>query len=211
MEKIMWEKLASGIFLFLVMMTATVSMAQDASQDTPQETFKYSPPGCDFKAEFPHEPGFVRRCPSDPTQPCNDVAQYTSRKDFDKTINVEMSCTVLTPEVYETYTRDNLEEIILKLVRDANLPEAPPIEYQVEAENDLKIIGTSGVKTAGYSTKIFVTQIWLTPGSLMTVEGEMSLENGPEGDKEFADILRSIMLVGADQEALEDAPATVAN
>ncbi len=173
-----------------------------------QETYTYSPEGCNFEADFPKEPGYVQRCPSDATQPCYEVAQYTSREDFDKTINVEMSCTLLTPELYETYTRENLEQILYGMVRDANLPEAPPIQFQTEEENNLKIIGTSGIKTAGYSTKIFVTQIWLTPESLMTVDGEMSLENGPEGDKQFADILRSIKIT--DQSAVEVEPEAAA-
>lgn len=197
------DKIIQGFILLFFVIAAPTAIAQEA------ETFKYSPEGCDFKAEFPKEPGLLQRCPSDATQPCYEVAQYTSRSDFDKTINVEMSCTLLTPEVHETYTRENLEQIILNMVRDANLPEAPPIQYQVEEEDNLRIIGTSGIKTAGYSTKIFVSQIWLTPSSLMTVEGEMSLENGPEGDKEFADILRSVTLADEDTSPQEETEAAV--
>ncbi len=156
-----------------------------------QGAYTYAPEGCDFSATFPTEPHFTQRCPSDATQPCYELAQYTHRDEMDKTINVEMSCTLVTPELYKTYTRENLEYILYQMVQDSNLSEPPPISYQ-EEENDLKIISTSGLKTAGFATKIFVTQVWLSKGSLLTVDGEMSLEKGPDGDKLFADILRSV-------------------
>lgn len=155
------------------------------------EAYVYSPEGCDFTATFPFEPGFVRRCPSDKNLPCLEVAQFTDRTDFDQTINVEMICQPIAQEVYKTYTKDNMEAVILNMTRDANLPELPEVTYQ-EEENGLKIAGTSGIKTTGFSTKIFVTQIWVTENSVMSVEGEMSLDHGDEGDKKFADILQSI-------------------
>lgn len=185
------------LFIFMTLMPLHV-MAQEES-----ENYLYSPVGCDFAADFPFEPYIVQRCPSDAREACYDVAQYTHRVNFDQTINVEMSCNLMNTELYETYTQESLEEVLLNLIRDANLPETPPIQYQTEEENNLKIIGTSGLKTAGYSTKIFVSQIWLTPTSMMTVEGEMSIDAGDEGDKEFANILRSIRLVDAEPQDQE--------
>ena len=154
------------------------------------EGYVYSPEGCEFTATFPAEPGFVNRCPSDRTMPCFEVAQFTDRADIDQTINVEMSCQIITEEAYESYNQQNMEDIILNLVRDANLPNEPVVMY--EEQEGMKLSGASGIKTTGFATKIFITQLWVKNGSIMTVEGEMSLEGGEEVDKKFADILHSI-------------------
>ena len=169
---------------------------------TANQGYKYSPPGCDFEATFPGEPGLIKRCPSDATLPCYEVAQYTERAEEGQTINVEMTCTIINSEIYESYNQYTMEQIIYNMVQDANLPEAPPVRYQ-EDEGGLKIVGTSGLKTTGFATKIFVSQAWLKPNSLMTVEAEMSLESDEDGDKKFADILRSIMPIEQPQSAPE--------
>ena len=117
---------AALLFIFCVCLPLGLLQAQETS------SYPYSPEGCAFEAIFPFEPGFTRRCPSDTNQPCFKIAQYTNRSDSGQTINVEMSCTPITQELYHTYNQDNLEILILQMAQNSNLSAPPPVSYQEE-------------------------------------------------------------------------------
>ncbi|MCB9965988.1 MAG: hypothetical protein H6855_07915 [Rhodospirillales bacterium] len=155
-------------------------------------SYTYTPEGCGFTASFPSEPHFTRRCPSDPTLPCLEVARFTSRgEEAHQTFEVEMSCQGISEEVYQSYTKDNLESLVVKMTEKHHLGEVPPVDFDAQ-EDGLKIASSSGLKRAGFSDKIFLSQIWVNPHSVMTIEGEMDLETDEKTEEQFITIMRSV-------------------
>ena len=190
--------------LTLLLLIPVSAMAQDASENSPSapsapvlmqtphklESKKYSPDYCEFTANFPEEPIVNNYCEKedDPTT-CYNLISYTKVLELASTINVEIICNPATPEMFAEFTPAVMEDTVNEMTKK-NTVEI--YDINTREEEGYRQTGLIGKGRKGLDDTIFLSQLWISEKSIMSVEAEMSGVQTDEADHLFADILKSI-------------------
>lgn len=185
--------------LFLTLMFSAPVMAQEAEKQTPAtpettaqtqlDTPKYSPNYCQFTANFPEEPYITRKCDGETKDTCFDLISYTKVFDLSTTINVEIICNPSTPEMYEEFTPQVMEDTVRAMTKDTVIE-----AYEIKGiqEKYYRQTGLLGRGRKGLNDSIYIAQLWIADHSIMSVEAELIGEQSSQSDQHFAQILRGI-------------------
>lgn len=155
------------------------------------DEFVYAPDDCEFKMVFPDEPYAARRCHQKMQDKCDLVTGYTQVFGVDATINFYVTCKPAEPHFRENFTPDIIRTTLLARPGVSSL-EAYDISY---SENDLATMSAllgAGPTPNGQDVMIYVTQIWVGDGSVLSLEGELIGDGVDEADKLFGKILGSL-------------------
>jgi hypothetical protein len=190
--------------LTLLLLIPVSAMAQDALEksssapsepvlmQTPHklESKKYSPDYCEFTANFPEEPIVNNYCEKedDPTT-CYNLISYTKVLELASTINVEIICNPATPEMFAEFTPTVMEDTVNEMTKK-NTVEI--YDINTREEEGYRQTGLIGKGRKGLDDTIFLSQLWISEKSIMSVEAEMRGVQTDEADHLFADILKSI-------------------
>lgn len=151
---------------------------------------KYSPDYCEFTANFPEEPLVNNFCEKeDDPSTCYNLISYTKVLEMASTINVEIICNPATPEMFAEFTPQIMEDTVRKMT-EGNILET--LNINTREEEGYRQTGLIGRGRKGLDDTIYLSQLWVSEQSIMSVEAEMSGVQTEEADKLFADILRSI-------------------
>ncbi len=154
------------------------------------ETQKYSPDYCEFTANFPEEPIVNNYCEKqDDPSTCYNLISYTKVLDMASTINIEIICNPATPEMYAEFTPEVMESTVTEMTKGKVIEQLNINTREAEGYRQTGLIG-KGKK--GLDDSIYLSQLWLSESSIMSVEAEMSGAQSNEADKLFASILQSI-------------------
>lgn len=177
---------------FLLASLCTLSICSSAfaqEAKTKLESPEYSPDFCEFTATFPEEPYKTHKCESDDKSTCYDLISFTKVFDLSATLSVEIICNPSTTAMYQEFTPEVMETTVRAMTKDSVLE-----AYEVKSRQDdqYRQAGLLGRGKKGLDETIYIAQLWIAQGSIMSVEAEISGEQIPEADKMFADILSSI-------------------
>ncbi len=177
---------------FLLASLCTLSICSSAfAQETKTklDTPEYSPDFCEFTATFPEEPYKTHKCEGDDKSTCYDLISFTKVFDLSATLSVEIICNPSTTAMYKEFTPEVMETTVRAMTKDSVLE-----AYEVRSRQDeqYRQAGLLGRGKKGLDETIYIAQLWIAQGSIMSVEAEISGDQIPEADKMFADILSSI-------------------
>jgi hypothetical protein len=189
------KKLIYFIAAFLIFYAAN-ARAED------EKPYIFSPPGCEFSATLPSEPAISKRCPETAKAGCYDVAKYVKVYDYNATINFEFSCNLITEDIRAAYNKETIEAVLTSAVRRKGVDEVPQIFYNEPKSGDTtyKIAAVSGMRKAGVTEKLYIHQLWMGEKSLMLIDAELSEASHIDADKTFAEILKSVHIIGDEEE-----------
>lgn len=190
-------KKATLIALSLFLLPGFV-MAQEEKPNVPVlmktphklESQKYSPDYCEFTANFPEKPLVSNYCEQeDDPSTCYNLISYTKVIEMASTINIEIICNPATPEMFAEFTPAIMEETV-KEISEKNAIETYNISTR--EEEGYRQTGLIGKGRKGLDDTIYLSQLWISEQSVMSVEAEMSGAQTDEVDQLFANILKSI-------------------
>jgi len=150
----------------------------------------YSPEYCAFTVTFPEEPFMIKRCESASPESCYNLISFTKVFDnMDATIKVQIICNPSTKEMYDKLDREAMRTTVQSMVRGEQVT---PIDVNVREEEEYRQAGLLGKGVVGLKESIFISQLWSSPNSLMSVEAELIGQPLEQADTQFAAILKSI-------------------
>ena len=163
--------------------------APEATEEAQIATPKYSPDYCQFTANFPEEPYITHKCDGEGMETCFDLISYTKVFDLSTTITVEIICNPSTPEMYEEFNPQVMEDTVRAMTKDTVIE-----AYEIKGiqEKEYRQTGLLGRGRKGLNDTIYIAQLWIANNSIMSVEAELIGEQSDESDKHFAQILRGI-------------------
>lgn len=173
-------------FFALLVMTSYV-LAQEESEKL--ETLKYSPDYCQFTASFPEEPNVSHRCEGETEDTCYNLISYTKVIDLSSTVSIEIICNPTTPGMYEEFTEEVMDRTVRAMTSETVIQTYEVNTRQGDGYRQTSLVG-QGRK--GLYDTIYMAQLWVADGSIMSVEAELSGENNEAADALFASILRTI-------------------
>ena len=163
----------------------------------------YAPEGCEFQMTFPEAPYTSRRCrPNDPSQ-CDVITSYTKVFGVSHTMNFYVSCKPTERDVFNDYDREILRTTLIGMAGKSNLE---TFETSFDDDENVRrgsLLG-AGESHNGKNTLLYMGQIWVGHGSVMTVEGELIGDQTDDTDKQFADIMRTLTTKKPTPESPED-------
>lgn len=196
-------------FIIVFSSTAQAESTNESKETSPPETsinfpiaYRYQPDHCDFTAAFPEKPLISEQCETkDDPASCFKLVSYTKVFDMASTIKVDVICNPSTPEMYEHFTPQIMENTISEMVKD-NIHKT--FSVSSSQKDGYRLSGLVGQGRKGLHDTLLIAQIWLSEKSIMSVEAEVSGPNIPEIDAIFAGILNNIgyaaeMNITADQ------------
>lgn len=152
-------------------------------------------PHCAFTATFPEQPYTTKRCTQPKAQDlsggreCYDVATYTQVYDMTTTVSISMSCNQSSKHAYEQYD-EGVMRAVLEGMAGRNALNDTSIGYK--DLGDVHMAALSGTGQTGRQHQIYIAQLWVSEGSILSVEAQLIGEGRPDADKTFTEILRSI-------------------
>ncbi len=173
-----------------ILITMTSHAQSEDEQPKKMEGTVYSPEYCSFSAQFPEEPFIGKKCETEAEESCYNLISYTKVFEaLSASINFEIICNPSTPEFFTQFTEDVMKRTVKEMTKDAVVE-----SYEVMTREDVNYRQASlvGQGKKGLYDTIYIVQIWLTEGSIMSVQAEMSGEQSEEADELFAKILGSI-------------------
>ncbi len=153
--------------------------------------FVYSPEGCDFQITFPGEPFATRRCHDQMKDKCSLMTSYTQVFDLDATVNFYVSCTPSAKNFRKDFTPDLMRTSLLARPGIENL-EVYDISYNETDNATMAALLGAGNSANGNNEILYVTQLWVGNGSVLTLEAELIGKQTEKSDRLFADILQSL-------------------
>ncbi len=190
----------TAIFLSLSLLILPVAAIAQENAAPPQpvlmetpyklENKKYSPDYCEFTANFPEEPIVNNYCEKqDDPSTCYNLISYTKVLDMASTINIEIICNPASAEMYAEFVPQVMEETVREMTKKSAVE---TYDIKTREEEGYRQTGLIGKGSKGLDDTIFLSQLWISEKSIMSVEAEMSGAQSAEADQLFADILRSI-------------------
>lgn len=189
------------LLAILLLLIAHPALAQDQAAQAPAEpqvtleprkldTPNYSPDYCQFTVTFPTEPFMTRKC-EDPNNEstCFNLISYTQVFDLDTTVRFEIICNPATPEMYEQFTEEVMEDTV-KAMTQGTVVETYNLSTQ--QQDGYRNTGLVGQARKGLDESLLITQLWVADQSIMSVEAEISGAQRDDADQLFADILNTI-------------------
>ncbi|MGH1455165.1 MAG: hypothetical protein ACRBDI_00115 [Alphaproteobacteria bacterium] len=208
----------AALFTTLLLLLPVSAMAQEATpaqtpsatapilMETPHklETTKYSPDYCEFTANFPEEPIVNNYCEveGDPST-CYNLISYTKVFDMTSSINIEIICNPATPQMYAEFTPEVMESTVSEMTKEKLIEQ---FNINTREAKGYRQTGLIGKGKKGLDDSIYLSQLWISESSIMSVEAEMSGAQSVEADKLFADILHSIGYTKEIETPTEEAP-----
>jgi len=151
----------------------------------------FSPDYCDFQISFPEAPREPRRCPAEANGKCYRLNQYMKVYDLKTSIDVSVTCVPSNPQKFNRYNEPIMRAALNGMVKRANV-ESFDIGYFEGA--DYKSASLNGSGGEGRNAKIYSSQIWSGPNSVMTVEATLNGPSHPNADTDFATILQTLVV-----------------
>lgn len=182
-----------------ILCAAMPALSQDAQDtDAAEETTElqshahtYSPEGCDFEITFPQEPYNTRKCHPDFKDQCDIMSSFTKVYDMESTLSFYVTCNPTAEGEYHQYNQDILRTMLI--ARAGNRLKTKETAYKEQDGIKMSSIIGAGQSPAHKNNVIlYISQVWISQNSLMTVEGELIGDASPRADSDFADILRSL-------------------
>ena len=169
-----------SLFMFILLLAIPAAHAED---------YIYAPENCAFTMTFPSEPYISRHCnPLDPKD-CQRVTSYTKVFDMNTSVNFSVTCNPLEEAMFERYTTPVMETALTAMASAKDVNEYETGSQQKDTIKQSVLMGTG---QTGNSDMLYVSQIWLSPTSLMTLESELIGNPTEEQEEHFALILRSV-------------------
>ena len=174
-----------SLFLLILMLAIPAAHAED---------YIYAPENCAFTMTFPSEPYISRHCnPLDPKD-CQRVTSYTKVFDMNTSVNFSVTCNPLEEAMFERYTTPVMETALSAMASAKDVNEYETGSQELDGIKQSVLMGTG---RTGSSDKLYVSQIWISPNSLMTLESELIGDPTEEQEDHFARILRSVQVKGS--------------
>lgn len=167
----------------------TEEPATTGAEQTEPSSFRYAPDHCDFEITFPEEPYTSRRCPEGPEGRCYKLSSYTMVFDMATTVDVSVTCNPLQPGEYERYDENVMRAALRGMV------ERNGVDHHTISFNDtgsIRQATLTGSGRIGRKEKIYTSQLWVGPASILTLEAELVGSTHHEADQIFSNILQSL-------------------
>jgi len=154
--------------------------------------YKVDIEGCDFEMAFPSEPFTTRRCHPMMQDRCDLMNSFTKVYDLEATINFYYSCKPIEQAQRVNFTQDAVQIMMVSRPGVSNL-ETYEMTFDSDNENYSRgaLLG-AGPSPNGQDVMIYMTQIWVSDKSVLSLEGELIGAQHEEADKIFSEILYSM-------------------
>jgi hypothetical protein len=153
----------------------------------------YSPEGCGFTVTLPTEPVTLRRCHPDLSDKCDLRTSYTQVFGLDTTLNIFVKCEAADEKLYDDYSTDLMRTTLIAMAG------SPVRQYQTDA-NEMEnhktamLIGTGMATNSDGKELLYISQIHVGQGSVLTIESEVIGAANDMADKILSDVLHSVQV-----------------
>lgn len=165
--------------------------AQEEERTLNVFTNTYSPDYCDFQANFPEPPLITQHCedPND-TATCFQKASYTKVFDLSASVKFDIICNPASEEMYGHFEPDAMLSTVKAMTKDIVLE---TFNTHSQQEEGYRHAGLVGVARQGVENSLYISQLWITPKSIMSVEARMTGAQNKDADFLFASLLSNII------------------
>lgn len=154
----------------------------------------YTPEGCDFTVRLPSVPSTIRRCHPVLPDKCWLTTAFTHVYGLEATLNVYLKCDPVAQEEYEGVTEDAIRTALIAL----SATNLESYQSNTEQHDDMYIGMLLGVGRAPSNNEaLYTSQMWITPHSKLTIEGEIIGGEHPDADETLIEVLHSVQRKGA--------------
>lgn len=175
----------------------TPALGQDPvpEQNLENEEINIYPRVCDFKMDFPEEPLYEINCKDPDSQDDNGSKQCVEEISFVKVffgtaiLEISAVCRPTDTENYQHYTPE-----VMKSTLEMMMDEEKFNDFNVLANetDNYKNAALSGITNQNGEYQIVMMNLWVSPNSLMNIEGVIKGNSNENVDRMFSRIMRSI-------------------
>lgn len=170
-------------------------------------------PYCEFLIDFPEDPHIESRCVKDvsslppsalPTQDeptveeaptaaetCQTTAEYTKVYIGEATLSINLLCRQSSAASYQRFNLSEMEETLIQQAELNGVAHYRVVTDELENKTKYAIL-TGGRVSKDNTADIIMNQLWISPFSILSVEGKIEGRSTPAIDEAFSTVLRSI-------------------
>jgi hypothetical protein len=187
--------------LFFAVVIALLMMCQPVMA----KDFSYSPDNCDFTITFPEKPVIEENCDAPPLsnknteddgdEQCREVVKFNKVFSADSSLHVRASCNISDQKQYERYSGADMKGALEKLLATEDVSDHKT-SFDTLNDSDVKRAGFLGYGKRKETPATIIGQLWLSPGSMFTLQVEVTGARDKKADAMLASILRSLKVAG---------------
>ncbi len=175
----------------------TPALAQDPvpEQNQENEEINIFPRVCDFKMDFPEEPLYEINCKEPGARDENGSRQCFEEISFVKVffgtaiLEISAVCRPTDTENYQRYSPEVMKSTLEMMVDEDKFNDFNVVANETD---NYKNAALSGITNQNGEYQIVMMNLWVSPNSLMNIEGVIKGNSNENVDRMFSRIMRSI-------------------
>mgnify|MGYP006433081031 CR=1 FL=1 len=150
---------------------------------------------CDFLIDFPEKPTIESECGK---QKCSHKLSYTKVFVGESTVTIDVLCKTAEENDFDRFSLNEMVETLKQQAKFQQVGQYTTSKSTIDRNNDGIAEAKYALLTGGIDEEIsftvFMSQLWMSPESFLTVEGLIEGGASDKVDRHFSRIMRSVRL-----------------